>query len=121
MGMVQEMVDPVIGLSFWIILGVDILQQDGLARVIFGADIQREITALTEAGNQSLGIREITLEQAVRFEEIAPAAHANAEIHSGVDFQDQGAETTQVCLVRSLGDLVLTATRASRQERFGLG
>ena len=52
-----------------------------VARRILGADIERQIARLAAVGDQLLRRVEVALAQAVVFEDVAPAARADGEIH----------------------------------------
>ena len=59
-GVVQEVIDPSLSLGFDVGV-VESLNADGLARIILGADVERQIAGLAAVGDQLLTGAEVTL------------------------------------------------------------
>jgi hypothetical protein len=55
------------------------LQADGFARIVLGADVERQFVGLAAVGDHGLGGVEVALAEAVLLKQVAPAARADLE------------------------------------------
>ena len=79
-GVVVEVVDPFVGFGLDVGM-VESLQADSFARVVLGADVERQFAGLAAVGDERLRGVKIAFGQAVLLEDITPTARADREVH----------------------------------------
>jgi hypothetical protein len=113
--MVAHVIDPVLSLALEILVVEVALQADRFTRIVFGADGEREIARLSAIGYERLSGVKIALGGAVRFEDVAPAARADVEIHCRPDLENQPAERGASSLIFGFALRRLPPAPATRQ------
>jgi hypothetical protein len=80
-GVITQMVDPALGLLLDRVTG-DFLQPDGLAGIILGANVERQVAGLAAVGDELLGNVEVAFAQRVAvLQDVAPTPRADGKIH----------------------------------------
>lgn len=79
MAVLNEVIDQSAGLG-GSIERVDLFDADRITRCVLGADVERQVTGLAAVGDQLFTGIEVTLAEAMTFQQIAIAARADGEI-----------------------------------------
>jgi len=101
MNVMADVLDPASGELFRGLV-VEFLDMLGGARLVVGADVDRQIAGLAASDEQPLDGREIGLGRAMLLEDVTPSAGAHLEIEACSNFLDEPTELLDLCLVSIL-------------------